>query len=332
MALQVNFKANGRNVHAGPGFLFHNPLRPLYGMRALVDGSNPPNYKDPPTPSAWAATTAVTVGQIILDSNNNVQVCTTTGTTGASAPTWNTLVGGQTSDGAGGTTAVWTCAGPSWIWAATTAVIPDQQFRDANGNIHECILGGTTAASLPSPLPTIIGTVWNDGTAQWMCLGPTLALGGANGAMTFDVQSVMADIDFDQFTLPVDAYVTGDKGTITATLMELSLAIVGRALPTATYLSGVDPNLPSGAQAYEELLGGGMLRVPHPAIMIASPQREFSNPAKCFVGVFFKAAGESNASLPFSLKKETTFKASWKAQGVVYRPAGYQGWQLYRET
>jgi hypothetical protein len=331
MGLQVNFVVNGRNVQQGPGFLFHNPLRPLFGMRALVDGSNPPNYKDPPTPGAWTQGT-VTVGTIILDSNNNVQVCTKGGTTGSTAPSpWNTAVGGTTSDGTGGTAVTWTNAGPAWIWAASTAVIADQQIRDSNNNIQECIVAGTTGGTAPT-WGTIIGSITQDGTSEWMCLGPTMAMGAMSGAVTFDVQSTIADIEADQFTLPIDAAVTADKGSITATLLEMSLAIVGRAFPTATYLSGTDPNLPSGAQAYEELLGGGRLLVPHPAIMVVSPQRQFSNPARCFIGLFFKSAAESNASLPFSLKKATEFKATWKPQAVLYRPAGYQGWQLYRET
>jgi len=47
---------------------------------------------------AWAASTAYTAGQLIVDSNGNLQKCTTAGTSGTSNPVWNQTVGGITSD------------------------------------------------------------------------------------------------------------------------------------------------------------------------------------------------------------------------------------------
>lgn len=58
----------------------------------------------------WPQNTAVVAGQAITDSNGNLQVCTTAGTTNNTAePTWNQTVAGTTTDG----TAVWTLQGPS---------------------------------------------------------------------------------------------------------------------------------------------------------------------------------------------------------------------------
>jgi hypothetical protein len=57
---------------------------------------------------SWAATTAKTVGNLIVDSNGNIQRCTTAGNTGTSAPTWATTIGATTNDSTGGGTAVWT--------------------------------------------------------------------------------------------------------------------------------------------------------------------------------------------------------------------------------
>jgi hypothetical protein len=56
------------------------------------------------TNPAWAASTAKVAGNLIVDSNGNIQRCTTAGTTGASAPAWVTTLNSTTNDG----TAVWT--------------------------------------------------------------------------------------------------------------------------------------------------------------------------------------------------------------------------------
>jgi phage gp36-like protein len=52
----------------------------------------------------WAASTAYSVGFLILDPNGNVQQCTTAGTSGTSAPTWPTIRGATVTDGS----VVWT--------------------------------------------------------------------------------------------------------------------------------------------------------------------------------------------------------------------------------
>ncbi len=57
---------------------------------------------------AWAADTAFTANQLIVDSNGNVQTVETAGTSGATAPTWNAAVGGQTTDGG----VTWENSGP----------------------------------------------------------------------------------------------------------------------------------------------------------------------------------------------------------------------------
>jgi hypothetical protein len=52
---------------------------------------------------AWTATTPFLVSNLVIDSNGNLQRCTTAGTSGSSAPTWATGLSGSTTDG----TAVW---------------------------------------------------------------------------------------------------------------------------------------------------------------------------------------------------------------------------------
>jgi flagellar hook protein FlgE len=67
-----------------------------------------------PTTTPWPSGTAVTVGTTILDSNGDLERVTSvsgTGSTGAAAPTWNTTVGGTTTDNSGANQVVWTNLG-----------------------------------------------------------------------------------------------------------------------------------------------------------------------------------------------------------------------------
>ena len=56
--------------------------------------------------AAWAAANPYVVGNLIADSNGNIQRCTTGGTSGGAHPTWSTVIGTTTNDN----TAVWTLA------------------------------------------------------------------------------------------------------------------------------------------------------------------------------------------------------------------------------
>jgi len=53
---------------------------------------------------AWAAAHAYTIGNLIVDSNGNIERCTTAGTSGGSHPAWPTTIGNTVSDSG----AVWT--------------------------------------------------------------------------------------------------------------------------------------------------------------------------------------------------------------------------------
>jgi hypothetical protein len=60
------------------------------------------------THPAWQPSTSYTLGKEILDPSGNIQEVATAGTSGATAPAWNEIVGGATSDNS----VVWTCQGP----------------------------------------------------------------------------------------------------------------------------------------------------------------------------------------------------------------------------
>lgn len=48
---------------------------------------------------AWAAATSYALGALIVDSNGNLQRCTTAGQSGAAAPAWASAIGATTTDG-----------------------------------------------------------------------------------------------------------------------------------------------------------------------------------------------------------------------------------------
>ena len=48
--------------------------------------------------ASWASSHAYSVGNLIVDSNGNIQRCTTAGTSGGSAPTWATTLSATTND------------------------------------------------------------------------------------------------------------------------------------------------------------------------------------------------------------------------------------------
>jgi hypothetical protein len=66
------------------------------------------------TNPSWAAAHAYTVGNLIVDSNGNIQRCTTAGTSGGTAPAWASTSAATTTDN----TAVWT------LVAKSTAPVP----------------------------------------------------------------------------------------------------------------------------------------------------------------------------------------------------------------
>ena len=87
--------------------------------------------------TAWVASTAVVPYWWTIDSNGNLQKCTTAGTTGAAAPTWATTVGAATTDG----TAVWTLdtLGPF----TTSTVIFSQTYPDSPDFVDGSDVGKT---------------------------------------------------------------------------------------------------------------------------------------------------------------------------------------------
>lgn len=101
------------------------------------------------TADLWTAdmkNTALTAGQCINDSNGNLQVVTTPGTAGNGAePTWNTVIGGTTTDGG----VTWTNQGPSsgllQIFQGAGSAAPN---AEVTGAVPAGVSGDVIAAEL----------------------------------------------------------------------------------------------------------------------------------------------------------------------------------------
>ena len=133
----------------------------------------------------WTASTAETVGNLVVDSNGNAQKCTTAGTTGTSTPTWGRTLNSTVTDG----TVVWTliaigaAAGQSCIdsngniqtataitlssWQASHAYTSQNLIVDSNGNTQRCTTAGTSGTPTAPTWATTVGATTTDGTVTW---------------------------------------------------------------------------------------------------------------------------------------------------------------------
>ncbi len=221
---------------------------------------------------------------------------------------------------------------PTQAWAATTAYVLDQQVIDSNNNLQQCVSPGTSGSTVPTWSTALFGLT-TDATVQWQNLGPyNTPLGGTEADITVKVQGKGDPVNYDQFPAPVDAIMTAETAEVDMTLAESSLDKVVRGMIHGTFTSGTDAGLPTGAQAYEMISGGGLQVIPKPAIAVVSPQRQFSAPTKNYVFCLYKAYVKDAFQLPFTRTKEAKWKVTFEGMAVTSRAVGDQVWQLYRQT
>jgi hypothetical protein len=136
----------------------------------------------------WLPGHGYTAGQEILDSNLNIQVCRTAGTSKAAPhPTWTVAVDGSTTDAG---TLRWTNQGPHLashpLWQAGHTYTLGDEILDSNGNVEYAHKNGKSAATAPATWSGIINGTTADGTESWRMLGPpatfsVAASGGTSG-------------------------------------------------------------------------------------------------------------------------------------------------------
>ncbi len=120
----------------------------------------------------WQPNQAYTAGQLILDSNNNIEIVQTAGTSGPAVPVWDPNPGQLTEEQTGGV--VWSNLGHA-TWQPNTNYFPGQAIIDATGSIQTATNNGATASSPPSWVQpeasgqtTQDGIIWQSGgNALW---------------------------------------------------------------------------------------------------------------------------------------------------------------------
>jgi hypothetical protein len=219
-------------------------------------------------------------------------------------------------------------------WAATQAVSAGQMIVDINGNLQECIAGGTTGGTAPSTWGNTPGANTADGaTVVWTCAsqGPAYLFAGAlEGVTDLDIGAKVEETTADQETLPIDAVMTGEVDSIAVTLKESDCGKLQLLVPHGTYAAGSDSALPAGAQSYEEIAFGGLKPVPKFGVLLISKRKDQT--AKFVVSQIYRAYQKETVKLPFQRGKETTYKITFQAIADQNRPVGDRGGKVYRQV
>ena len=125
---------------------------------------------------------------------------------------------------------------------------------------------------------------------------------------------------------------TGESAYMEVVLKESALTKIAASLAHSTYASGTDTGLPSGAQNYEEITVGGLVKIPQAAVALISTRRGFSSPGKFMVACLYNAYAKNAFQIGFTRAKEATYKVRFEGLAVLSRSPGDQVAQFYRQT
>lgn len=143
----TQFLAVGSQLYACDGKTNHRWDGTTVYNDGITAPASAPTLSYSPAGAAWQASTVYPLGQPIVEGGVYQRV-TTPGTSGATAPTWNSTVGGTTTDG----TVTWTNVGAlGGTWQPGTKYGAGVIVTDSNGNFQEALApGGTSGSAAPS--------------------------------------------------------------------------------------------------------------------------------------------------------------------------------------
>ena len=126
------------------------------------------SYDDDPSGDAYRGSYST---QQVPVTETDLFLCTTAGTTGATAPAWGPGQGLTVQDGS----CVWTNQGATQTWTslvgASDSVSLASRIVDANGNLQTLVASGKSGAAAPT-WSTNQGQTTTDGSAVWTESGP----------------------------------------------------------------------------------------------------------------------------------------------------------------
>ena len=156
--------------------------------------------------------------------------------------------------------------------------------------------------------------------------------GTTEGAINMQAHDTIEEQHADQEPAPVGVKMTAQMASIAVTLREARLQNILQELSAETYSAGVDSTLPVGAQSYEQIDMGGLVTIPTTSVAVISWRNGTNNPSKFFVFLLYKAYGSGALDMSFSLKKESSYKVTFKGLADTTRPQGYRVCQFWRQT
>lgn len=166
----------------------------------------------------WTAATKFAIGQEILDSNRNIEVVTTAGTSGSSAPSWSATKGATITNDGG---VHWINQGPLLIndatnypaWIASHSYTSDTVILDSNGNIQMATTAGTSNSSAPT-WNTTPGATTSDHTVTWTNVGlpANLAAAATGGTSAIVIDNVAPDTWQSNTSYPANSLIIDSHG------------------------------------------------------------------------------------------------------------------------
>jgi 6-phosphogluconolactonase (cycloisomerase 2 family) len=278
------------------------------------------------TPVAWASNTNFYVGEMLTDGAGNVQQVILSGTSGATLPTFSTVVKATTADGS----VIWINRGPS-----TSAVNPPLTYTLSgfvNGDTSAVVTGTaacTTTAVATSPI----------GLYPVTCTAGTLAApnytivlsNGTSSNSTLSVIPAPLQVVVANQTRTYGAADPAFTGTITGIQNGDAISATYASTDTATSPVGtypIQPTLTGTLSNYNVIITNGVLTITGAPLTVtaANASRVYGDPNPTFTGSIVGLQNSETISVAYiSAATQTSPVGSYAIVPVVTDPNNVLG-------